>query len=155
LADDDHIRANFIRSQAGSDVSLSTSGSVGVPGFVIDHAENDGEFAKANFLKAKNAGEIDAPSADFFMPVRWVKTHLTFGISLSFSFVLLDLWDHAPDLYPNKRTVHARSQPKRRILLPNAPLAPVKNLGIADPHTGRSYTNLTRWSGSLAMLIWL
>ena len=64
LADDDHIRANFIRSQAGSDVSLSTSGSVGVPGFVIDHAENDGEFAKANFLKAKNAGEIDAPSAD-------------------------------------------------------------------------------------------
>jgi hypothetical protein len=61
LDSDDTIRANFIRSQAG----VTQTDAIRVaPAFVIKHAEQNGDFAKATFLKDWNAGEIDAISAD-------------------------------------------------------------------------------------------
>jgi len=63
LDSDDHTRVAFIKSQAGQDVTFSTSGSTEIAGFVIDHAEDNNDLAFANFLKAVNAGGIDSPSA--------------------------------------------------------------------------------------------
>lgn len=61
LDSDDTIRANFIRSQAGV---TQTDATRVAPAFVIKHAEQNGDFAKATFHKDWNAGEIDAISAD-------------------------------------------------------------------------------------------
>ncbi|WP_420860304.1 hypothetical protein [Algirhabdus cladophorae] len=60
---DDHIRADFIKSQAGQDVSFSTSGTVGVSDFAIETAADDDDRVLVSFYKALNAGEIDGPSA--------------------------------------------------------------------------------------------
>jgi len=60
IESDDVIRENFIRSQAGV---VASAAERTAPGFLIEHAEQNGEYAKADFLKDWNAGDIDGPSA--------------------------------------------------------------------------------------------
>ena len=60
---DDYIRADFIMDRANDATLAAEADMLNVPSFAIEHAEENGNYAKADFIRERNAGNIDEISA--------------------------------------------------------------------------------------------
>jgi hypothetical protein len=60
---DDYIRADFIMDRANDATLAAEADMLNVSSFAIEHAEENGNYAKADFIRDRNAGNIDEISA--------------------------------------------------------------------------------------------